>query len=226
MKISNQILVITIAAICACFIMINFKLRAEYKKGNIQSSVKKIILPTFHHIKELKSDKKEEYAYLPIININQHSDSSMLTYHFYSPIGYKYFVENDTLFLKRDSNTEGGLPVINLYCNNLKSISSIESRITLHHYQTDSLQLTSQNNSTIECVALKNKYLNITATNKSAIILSAIDTIQKSTIKVLNNAELKLSDAFFKSYALNIDSTATISTTGKSLKGLNARDFD
>lgn len=221
MKKSNLILAITITIICACFGMINFKLSAEYKKKNILPSVKKVILPPFHHIKEIKSAIKEEPVYLPLINIYQQANSSLLTYYFYSPIGYEYFVKNDTLFLQRDSVSDGGLPVLNLYCNNLKSLSSIESQITLHHFQTDSLQLVSQNNSTITCVGLTNKYLNLSATNKSVISLSAVDTIHKAAIKVLNKSELKLSDAFFKSYTLSIDSTATISTTGKSLKAIN-----
>ena len=54
MKKSNLILAITITIICACFGMINFKLSAEYKKKKILPSVKKVILPPFHHIKEIK----------------------------------------------------------------------------------------------------------------------------------------------------------------------------
>lgn len=222
MKKSNIILLITIASVFSCLSIINFTLRAEYKKRNIKSVQKKIILPPFQHIQELKKAKKGETAFHPIIHIYQGGDTNQLTYYYYNPVGYEYFVKNDTLFIRADDSIENSFPMINIYCKNLVSISSNESEISLHNFISDSLELNSNQNSSITCLALTCNFLNISAKNKSAINISAKDTIQKVAMNVKNKAKLTLADAYFRTYTLTLDSTAILSTTGNSFKGINA----
>ena len=66
----------------------------EYKKGNIQSVIKKEMLPIFHHIKELNNSKNVDYTYKPYINIYERKDTNAIAYNFYNPIGFHYFVKN------------------------------------------------------------------------------------------------------------------------------------
>lgn len=220
MKKSNILLIITGVTIIGCLAAINLKLFAEYKNGNIQSVVKKTSVSTFHHIKELNSLKYAEYPYKPMVNIIQHQDSNYIAYNFYDTIGFDYFIKNDTLYLKADSTMKANLPVINIHCKNLKSLSSVDSNFELYQFKSDSLQLVANAYSSINCVELKCNYVNLRIQNNATISISAKDYINKADIHLLNKGLLVLSDVRFNAQNFSMDSSAALKLTGKSLKGL------
>lgn len=197
----------------------------DYKKGAIQSVIQKEILPIFHHIKEINILKNVDYTYKPFINIYERKDTSAIAFNFYNPIGFHYFVKNDTLYLKADSSFDGGIPAISIYCKNLKSLITSNSNVTLYNYKTDSLYLESNKSSSINAIQINSKSLKLRAKDKSTLSVSAADIIDKGEIRALNNATIKMDNLYFKEQLISIDSSASLTVTGKTLKSLNRVQF-
>lgn len=225
MKKSNILLIITLSIVCICFIAVNIKLSMEYKRGAIQSFTQKKLLPIFHHIKELNSYKKGDYPYKPFISIYERNDTSAIAYNFYNPIGYQYFVKNDTLYLKADSTFDGSIPSIEIYCKNLRSVITSNSQATLYNYKTDSIYLESNEHSSINAIQINSKSLNLRAQDNSTLSVSGSDTINKGEIRAMHNGLIIMNNIYFKEQLLRIDSTASLTVTGKTLKGLNSMQF-
>lgn len=225
MKKSNMLLIITLSIVCICLITVNIKLSMDYKKGAIQSVIQKEILPIFHHIKEINILKNVDYTYKPFINIYERKDTSAIAFNFYNPIGFHYFVKNDTLYLKADSSFDGGIPAISIYCKNLKSLITSNSNVTLYNYKTDSLYLESNKSSSINAIQINSKSLKLRAKDKSTLSVSAADIIDKGEIRALNNATIKMDNLYFKEQLISIDSSASLTVTGKTLKSLNRVQF-
>lgn len=225
MKKSNILLIITLSIVCICLISVNIKLSTEYKKGEIQSAIQKKILPIFHHIKELNSLKNTNYTYKPYIDIYERKDTSAIAFNFYNPIGYQYYVKNDTLYVKADSSYDGGIPAISIYSKNLKSIIISTSQVNLHQYKTDSIYLESNKYSSINAIQINSKFLKLRAKDNSTLSVSAVDTIDKGEIKAMNNGLVIMSNIYFKEQLLSIDSFASLTVTGKTLKSLNRVQF-
>lgn len=197
----------------------------DYKKGIIQSVIQKKILPIFHHIKELNSLKNVDYTYKPFINIYERKDTSAIAFNFYNPIGFHYFVKNDTLYLKADSSFDGGIPAISIYCKNLNSIITNNSQATLYNYKTDSIYLESNEHSSINAIQINSKSLKLKAQDNSTLTVSAANTIDKGEIRAQNNATIKMDNLHFKEHLISIDSSASLTVTGKTLKALNKVQF-
>jgi hypothetical protein len=197
----------------------------EYKKGAIQSVVQKKLLPIFHHIKELNIYKKGEYENKPFINIVERKDTSAIAYYFYNQIGFDYFVKNDTLYLKADSTFDGGIPSIDIYCKNLRSVIISNSKATLYAYKTDSIYLETNEHSNINAIEIKCKSLKLRAQDNSTLSVSGADTINKGDIRAIHNGLIKMNNIYFKELLLRIDSTASLTVTGKTLKALNSVQF-
>ncbi|MBT9482882.1 hypothetical protein [Sediminibacterium sp.] len=225
MKKSNILLIITLSIVCICLTTVNIKLSMEYKKGAIQSVIQKEMLPIFHHIKELNSLKNVDYTYKPFINIYERKDTSAIAFNFYNPIGFHYFVKNDTLYLKADSSFDGGIPAISIYCKNLKSLITSNSNVTLYNYKTDSIYLESNKYASINAIELNSKSIKLKAKDNSTLTVSAADTIDKGEISSLNNATIKMNNLYFKERLLSVDSSASLTVTGKTLKALNKVQF-
>ncbi|HQS24170.1 MAG: hypothetical protein B7Y11_07010 [Sphingobacteriia bacterium 24-36-13] len=225
MKKSNILLIITLSIVCICFIAVNIKLSTEYNKGAIQSVTQKKILPIFHHIKELNGLKNIDYTYKPIISIYERKDTSAIAYNFYNPIGYQYFVKNDTLYLKADSTFDGSIPSIEIYCKNLRSVITSNSQATLYNYKTDSIYLESNEHSSINAIQINSKSLKLRAQDNSTLSVSGVDTIHKGEIRAKHNGLIIMNNIYFKEQLLSIDSTASLTVSGKTLKGLNRMQF-
>lgn len=225
MKKSNIILIVTIAIVCICFVTVNIKLSMEYKKGAIQSVTQKKLLPIFHHIKELYNLKNIEYTYKPYINIYERKDTSAIAYNFYNPIGYDYYVKADTLYIKLNYPLDGSIPAIDIYCKNLKSLITSNSTVTLYNYKTDSIYLESNKYASINAIELNSKSIKLKAQDNSTLTVSAADTIGRGEISALNNSTIKMNNLYFKERLLSIDSSASLTVTGKTLKALNKVQF-
>ncbi|MDP3393244.1 GIN domain-containing protein [Sediminibacterium sp.] len=225
MKKSNILIIITLSIVCICFIAVNIKLSMEYKKGAIQSFTQKKMLPIFHHIKELNNLKNIEYTYKPVISIYERKDTSAIAYKFYNPIGYDFYVKADTLYIKLDYPLDGNIPTIDIYCKNLKSLITSNSVVTLYNYKTDSIYLESNRSSSINAIDINSKSLKLRAQDKSTVSVSGADTIGKLEIKALQEGNINLQNLYFKKQLLSIDSSASLTVTGKTLKALNSAQF-
>lgn len=218
MKKSTIALLIAIAGLFLCFTVVNFKLKAEYTAGHIQSPMKTNILPPFHHIKEINQSPGKENVYQRNILVLQQKDSSALVHDYYNPVGVNYFVQNDTLFISPDSTFTGSDYNIIIYCKDLQSLDASRSFIRLFNYVADSISLTTSANAGISCEHIKTNYIKMNIKEESSIFVTAADTLKKADIYIQNNGLLNADNVYFKEKNLTIKNNGSIRASGQSLK--------
>ena len=212
MKKSTLSITIGIAGIFILISIANLKLSAEYKKGNIRSGMAAIQLPVYHHIKEIRSTEPDRFGgYITLI---QHKDSSALLYNYYGSPDILYSVKNDTLFLEPELIEDKRLFNLTIYFQDLKSIQSSNSNITINKCRIDSLSVKAANYSSLYFTDATLNKLKLEATDEAGVTLSSKDTIPFASIHLRDRAMFKANIAAFLEKEIKMDANSTISFSG------------
>ena len=214
MKKSTLSIILGIAGIITLITVANLKLCAEFKKGNIRSGMAALHLPSFHHIKEIRS--KELSKIDGLITLIQHKDSSALLYNYYGSPEVLYSVNNDTLFLepaKNDRNLDYNLII---YYQDLRSIQCSNSIITMQKCTTDSFSVKADNYSSINFTNVRLKKIMVEASEDASVTLSSKDTIPYAGILLNDRATFKANLTAFSEKEIKMSPNSTISFSGLS----------
>ena len=212
MKKSSLSILLGIAGILVLITIANLKLSAEFKKGNIRSGLAALQLPSFHHIKEIRT--KELSRLDGFIILKQHKDSSALLYNYFGSPEILYSVKNDTLFLEPDRNDRNLDYNLIIYYQDLKSIQCFNSNITMEKCTAESLSIKAENYSSLSLLNASLKKVNVEAAEEASVTLSSKDTIPYAGILLHDRATFKANIAAFSEKQIKLSPNATISFSG------------
>lgn len=221
MKNSTIAITTGIAGIIILLTIANFKLSAEYKKGNIISSQTAELLPPFHHIKEIPVKDPNKWGRR--ITLEQNNDSTAILYNYYSESGLLFSVVNDTLFIEPSLLQKNNGTTITIYYKDLKSVQVSNSSITMRKYHTDSLSIKAIQNSSIRCWSVIPEYLKVEARNEARVTIASMDTVPFANIQLQDNAEFRAEHTIFLQKELNMSMNSSISFLGMSIENFGIK---
>ncbi len=212
MKKSTLSIILGIAGILVIISVANLKLSAEYKKRNIRSGMAALQLPSFHHIKEIRS--KELNTVEGFITLIQHKDSSALLYNYYGSPEVLYSVKNDTLFIEPEKKDRNSTYNLFIYYQDLKSIQCSNSIITFQKCNADSFSVKADNFSNVNFINASFKKINVEASENAGVTLFSLDTIPYASIILHDLSSFKANVAAFSEKQIKMSPNTTISFSG------------
>jgi hypothetical protein len=219
MKTSSIIAGLAVIGGIATLAAADFKIKSEYKKGNIQSAYNKTKLQPFRFIKENVDSSIAMPDTRFEVTAGKGQESSFSSYFVRSaPLTYR--VNNDTLYITSELVEKNGNYTHEPFIITTPALESLEStRGIFKIKQRDAgvLSLTANKTSKVNVTADKITHLSLHAADRASFTISSKNPIDEAIFRITQQGSLTLNDVEIRKKTAQLDSTATLTLQKRSI---------